>query len=457
MNGPRKIGNGMESLEQKRLMAVDISLDNGILTIEGESDRNNVAIVEFSQNQIQVDAWQYQVFSPGNFEGELNHRDRTYDIDEVDRIVFLGGDANNALSVVQDSNVPSGSFADKQIEFQGGESGDIFNNETWIPSIAYGYGGQLDVLKGGFGNDRLFGGDGADQLIGKDGDDRLDGGKGADFIRGSMGNDILFGRGDTDLLDGGFGEDKIYAGGGHDLVFGEMSFTPYGNGSFSGNQEQYDFAHQVDELWRQDHPIHDVKEIDQILRDTLGPSYDAGLESGESASYYENGVVYTDNDRIYGQGGNDVIYGASGADFISGGTGDDLLLGGSGADRIYGVNGNDVIRGGTGNDLADGGNGSDYIFGGDGLDRLFGRGGLDYLRGDSGNDYLNGGFDARKDILIGGLGKDRIVAEYVAISKPTPYSIPLPKVVEQERTLDFDSDLDIKIVVKFYPSNRVQK
>ena len=88
---------------------------------------------------------------------------------------------------------------------------------------------------------------------------------------------------------------------------------------------------------------------------------------------------------LWGTIGDDLIPGTSGRDVICGGIGDDTLLG---------LGGDDSLVGGFDDDALDGGAGSDR------------------LRGDYGNDVFLAR-DRTRDVLEGGLGRDRAVADRV--------------------------------------------
>ena len=62
-----------------------------------------------------------------------------------------------------------------------------------------------DLIKPGWGNDRVCGGDGDDRLQGGWGDDRLFGEAGDDLLKGGWGTDWLIGGDDTDEAQGGKG------------------------------------------------------------------------------------------------------------------------------------------------------------------------------------------------------------------------------------------------------------
>jgi Ca2+-binding RTX toxin-like protein len=101
-----------------------------------------------------------------------------------------------------------------KIVFKGNAGDDWFQNNTAIPSDAWGGKGN-DTLIGGSANDRLFGEAGNDVLDGRGGDDRLVGGEGSNTLLGGAGNDYLLGqqRGTgKNVMDGGSGRDVMVVG-----------------------------------------------------------------------------------------------------------------------------------------------------------------------------------------------------------------------------------------------------
>jgi Ca2+-binding RTX toxin-like protein len=76
----------------------------------------------------------------------------------------------------------------REIVFLGRHGDDTFRNDTYIPSRAYGGGGD-DMLYGGSGNDYLDGGAGNDKLYGGEGNDRLFDAMGKNELHGMAGAD----------------------------------------------------------------------------------------------------------------------------------------------------------------------------------------------------------------------------------------------------------------------------
>jgi Ca2+-binding RTX toxin-like protein len=99
----------------------------------------------------------------------------------------------------------------KGVVFFGGNGDDKFYNYvSWLPTWAYGAGGN-DYLEGYNATDHLFGGAGNDTLVGFGGED---------FLYGEGDTDTLYGDGGNDQLDGGVGDgcaDRLYGGIGADV------------------------------------------------------------------------------------------------------------------------------------------------------------------------------------------------------------------------------------------------
>ncbi len=202
---------------------------------------------------------------------------RTFDVSEVNSIVFVGKRGD-----------------------------DFFDNQTAIPSRAWGNAGN-DTLLGGSGADRLVGNTDNDIIRGNDGDDVLVAGNGDDNVYGGRGNDRVVGVRGFNIIEGGAGDDKVYGGEDTDQITGS-----------SGNDLLAGFGG------------------DDTIRGGAG------------------------DDLIFGGDGDDTLHGQYGDDRIYAQAGDDLLTGGAGGDVLLGNDGNDVLQGAQGNDR---------LVGGDGVDR----------------------------------------------------------------------------------------
>ena len=79
---------------------------------------------------------------------------------------------------------------------------------------------DVENVRAGKGNDRVWGNDTRNELFGEKGNDRLYGRGGNDDIFGGVGRDKLYGGSGVDKLFGGTGKDKLYGGSGNDVLFG---------------------------------------------------------------------------------------------------------------------------------------------------------------------------------------------------------------------------------------------
>ena len=270
-------------------------------------------------------------------------------------LYISGGNANDtgSLTMVGSSQVQasitgadSQTFASNQIQrvvFIGLEGNDTFTNDTAIPSLQYGQGGN-DTLRGGTGvdtinggpgndfldgqagNDRLVGYLGADEIIGGDGDDSIYGGSGNNTLRGNAGNDLIFGGDDVDNINGGDGIDTIVGFAGNDTLNS-------GNGGVPGSAG--------------------INQADLVL----GMDGDDNMIPGNGLNVFYGGngddtmrIGTSDESRFHGQEGDDQINGANGSDFLNGGPGDDLVRGNNGADFLINGEGDDTVVGGPGVD-----------------------------------------------------------------------------------------------------------
>lgn len=331
--------------------------------------------------------------------------------------------------------------------FTGGDSIDILiggaANDTLEgnegPDKLRGNGGH-DILRGGIDNDELNGGEGNDTLNGGDGmdlatwmgalipvqidlrvpsfegaaagdtlisieryagtmhADTLDGSEGDDtLLRGLGGNDTIRGHGGIDVLEGGSGDDNIEGGAGQDLINGGVGADRLDGGdgedtlSYLGAFEPVTISLLTGTGTRGD-ANGDVVSGFEIL---MG----SGLPKDQATSPLLSGDTLEGSDNV------------------------DLVFGMEGADTIRGMGGNDVLHGnhpdagpsldpGFDDDTIRGGAGDDQIFGQEGDDDLDGEEGRDMLDGQIGDDHLKTFDLASIDILEGGIGYNRLSADY---------------------------------------------
>jgi hypothetical protein len=180
-----------ESLEDRRLMAVDMFLDQqtGILYMEGTDTTRDSA-------EIRIDT-----------KGTSSTTD-----DRVVATLKTSTGVGNLSKNYARSSV-------KEIVFNGYAGNDKFNNRTSIPSEADGGTGN-DILLGGYSKDTVYGGDGKDYIDGRNGNDKLYGGSNNDLIFGDKGDDFIYGGTGADFLFGGVGRDSIWGESGMDSLDG---------------------------------------------------------------------------------------------------------------------------------------------------------------------------------------------------------------------------------------------
>ena len=231
--------------------------------------------------------------------------------------VLIGGTNTNDVARVTESNdvitVTQEGFDTRtfdasevnSIVFVGLRGDDFFENQTAIPSRAFGNAG----------NDTLIGGSGADRLV------------------GHTDNDIIRGNGGNDVLIAGNGDDNVDAGAGNDTVVGVRGFNIIQSGTG-------------------DDRVFGGEDTDQIT-DISGDDLLAGFDGNDTIRGGDG------DDLIFGGEGEDILRGEDGDDRIYAGNGDDFISGGSGADNINGNNGDDVLQGERGIDRIVGGAGFD--------------------------------------------------------------------------------------------------
>jgi Ca2+-binding RTX toxin-like protein len=92
---------------------------------------------------------------------------------------------------------------------------------------------NMQVVRGGSGNDLLAGGDGPDLLLGGGGADTLFGRAGHDTLFGGVGNDTLNGEQGRDWLVGGSGVDSLSGNDGEDILIGGRADAFHNESSLS--------------------------------------------------------------------------------------------------------------------------------------------------------------------------------------------------------------------------------
>lgn len=387
----------IESLEDRRLMAADVNLLNGVLTIQGDSQNDWIEVDSVYENYaFYIGGGGYDVKAKG---------------DHFLKIKL--GHMNRGTGKVIETTV--GNFGTKEVDkivFYGGAGNDYFFNNTHIVSHQYGQSGN-DHLHGGSGADLLNGGGHSDYLYGKEGADELLGGWGDDQLQGGDGNDILTGNWGNDIIQGNNGFDEI-----SEFVWGDAQLT---------NQSLTD-------------QIYSWSSTDTLVSIETAKLMGSWLDNVIDSSQFSVGGV-----TLNGSAGDDTLIGTPNNDVLTGGPGADHIEGGPGKNRLHDQvagqatlvnNALTVVQGNTsvkdtlssidfatlvGSEAADvinvsgfssgsvtiwAGAGNDVLIGSPQDDRFYGQTGDDVLDGGLGNDYLHG-LDG-DDTLIGGQGDDTL-------------------------------------------------
>ena len=302
---------GLEPLDRRLLPAVTVSFSaaQGVLTILGDAQNNNITVARSTSGSILV--------SDGT---------RTF--------VNMATVANTRLI---------------QIFGQAGNDNLSLNESNGALPAADIFGGDgNDTITGGSGNDLLFGQAGNDTLLGKGGNDLLFGGDGNDTLTGGAGNDQVFGQagndtmiwnpGDgTDLNEGGDGNDTVVSNGGN----GAENFTITANGT----RVRFDRVSPA--------PFTlDIGTTENLVVNGNGGDDTITAGNGLAPLIHITEDGGAGNDTLTGGDGNDTLIGGDGNDTIIGGRGGDSLLGGAGDDTFVWNpgDGSDTVEGQSGND-----------------------------------------------------------------------------------------------------------
>jgi Ca2+-binding RTX toxin-like protein len=316
-----------EKLEDRRMMAADIDLDNGLLTVQGTDYGDYITIMTDPDDDDQVIVGVQNPLT-GDY---LAQED--YELDDIDEVVVNALDGND----------------------------HIFNG-TDIRARIYAGNGN-DILESSAGNDYLDAGAGYDQLVGGQGDDELIGGSDGDlyyFWATEQGSDVVYESPSQDV----------------DALNFNWLNGPI-NLDLASTAEQVVSSNHLRLRLSSGSGIEDVtgSDFDDVI---LGNSRD-NLLSGMNGNDILYGALGNDTlrggdgvDSLFGQAGNDNLAGGAGDDHVWGGENDDAIFGDDGNDYLYGENGRDTLNGGAGDDSLDGGFDAfkDALTGGSGADRF---------------------------------------------------------------------------------------
>lgn len=389
-------------LEQRQLLAA-VAFNNGVLSINGTPDADQATLTLLGSGST------VRVAASG---ADIQDFPRS----QINEVVFIGLGGDDFFN--NNTNIPSRAFGQNGDDtllggsandiLIGGAGGDQLQGNAGDDVIRGSNGGsQPDVITGNAGNDRLFGGTGTNTINGGDGDDVIFGGSGDDEIDAGAGNDEIFTGAGNNFVQSGSGDDLVIGGTGIDTVFGQAGvdriFSLGGNDIIDGGTEN-------DILFggQQDDVITGGEGNDTIRTGPGNDRADGGNGDDLISGFLGDNVLAGGNgaDQIFSGLGDDIISGGDGNDVLFGQAGDDQIDGGRGSDFIIGDIGNDLIRGGGDNDQIFGSDGDDFLDGGDGNDQILGQSGNDQLFGANGNDNLSGGDGL--DGLSGGSGRDEV-------------------------------------------------
>jgi Ca2+-binding RTX toxin-like protein len=272
-----------ERLEDRQMMAADISLNSGVLEVDGTGDDENIVIETNPANTNQV----LVTVTSFNDDGE---------IDETVQRAF----ARNQVT---------------SIEVSADDGDDTVTNRTNIQSELHGDEGD-DTLTGGTARDIIFGGDDDDTLQGGRGNDELHGGEDDDiylFAGSLLGNDDVFEDDDED----------------NDEDVDTLDFT-----GFAGGGINLDLSLTTERV---------INAGDL----TLQLSSSRGIENVIGTAFEDTIRGNSRDNNLRGEGLKDRIYGGEGDDTLIGGSGDDHMFGEGGFDRLEGGTGRDFLDGGV--------------------------------------------------------------------------------------------------------------
>jgi Ca2+-binding RTX toxin-like protein len=280
-----------ERLEDRRMMAADIDLDNGVLNIQG-TDGNDLIVV------------------------------------------FVDEDDPDKLNV-RITNLTTGAVLAQ----------DEFDREDVDEIVANGLGGDDQIYTATDIRAKLFGGIGNDTLYGGAASDLLDGGANNDTLLGNRGNDDLI---------GGTGNDEYGFSGaqlGSDVVY-ENASVDTDKLNFDGNDSgvNVNLATTSAQVVNANLTLRLTSATG--IENVDGTNYNDTIR-GNSRNNVLNGDFGVD--ALYGYEGDDDLFGGGDNDYLYGGIGNDDLFGEQGHDHLYGELGRDNLDGGADNDFLDGG------------------------------------------------------------------------------------------------------
>ncbi|GIE78959.1 hypothetical protein Aph02nite_49090 [Actinoplanes philippinensis] len=298
-----------------------------------------------------------------------------------------GGDADLIYGEAGNDRIDPGAGNDW---VRGGPGDDIFDEATGRDTL-FGDDGSDSFYQGGWNGvarDTIHGGAGWDAVEymarsrpvsadpdGRTGDDGQSGegdsiGADVEMLRGGRGNDWLAGNAGNNTLDGGEGNDTLYGLGGDDqLSGGEGNGNDKLYGGLGNDELNADYGNDLLYGGSGVDTVSYVYRVVPVKADLDGQTGDdgSGSEQDTIGADVENLWGGWADDVLTGNGSANLIHGSSGADVIRGGGGDDTLYADDGSragvDRLFGEAGDDTLYGGGFEEFnryaLDGGDGTD--------------------------------------------------------------------------------------------------
>jgi Ca2+-binding RTX toxin-like protein len=309
-----------ERLEDRRMMAADTDLDDGVLTIQGTENTDSIYV-----RVSPTDPTDVRVTITNR---EINQvlLERDYNLADIDQIIIYGLGNNDIITNA--TNIDA--------QLYGGDGIDTLESR-----------GSNNMLDGGTSNhaDLLYSGPGNDEMIGGPGNDTFFFHQSLSFgfnLGSDVVNEIASTGIDTDTLDF-----RVFPGS--------------VNLNLAATVEQIVNTDYLRLRLTSDTGIENVIGTDYVDQ-IYGNSRDNDIWGGDLAINYiwgrdGNDILRGGNslDFLFGEGGHDDLYGGYGGDYIYGGAGNDDLFGQEDGDFMFGEGGRDTLDGGAGGDTLDGG------------------------------------------------------------------------------------------------------
>ncbi|MGO4468159.1 DUF4214 domain-containing protein, partial [Pseudoduganella sp. RAF53_2] len=139
---------------------------------------------------------------------KANAGDTTYSLDTTKATMVYDG---AGFDTIDWSDATQNVMLDLRSGYQSyvGHKTELFNSPG---QLTINFGTDIEVAKGGYGNDSIIGNGLANSLMGYEGNDTIIGGYGDDTLQGGDGDDQLFGDGGFDEIYGSAGNDTLHSG-----------------------------------------------------------------------------------------------------------------------------------------------------------------------------------------------------------------------------------------------------